>query len=392
MIGSINKEIKIILGGIHASVMYHQLLENLDINAVVIGEAEETIKELVPRLLKNKNLGKIKGISFKRGKRIIKTPDRELIHNLDALPFPSHEAFMNDKRTNICMLSSRGCPSNCSFCCLHLISRRRYRIRSYINVADEVEYIAKKFPKIKTIEFSDDTFTLVERRVIDFCKELIKREIKMKLICSARIKPFSIEMLDWMEKAGFIEVRFGVESGSREILESIHKSITPEEIIKTFKIASHAKKIKFIKFLMVGFPGENEKTIKETIELSKKLNKILPMDFFYATPLWVYPGTEVYEIMKSKKMIDDSYWMSDKPCPYYTVEYTKEELFQMSNRIALETIIDRGYIYLTKLVLKKIITRPRYYLKRALNSKLLIPHIFKKLRRFFIHKHDKIQD
>ena len=377
LIRKLNKDIKIILGGIHASVMHRQLLENFNIDAVIIGEGEETIKELIPALLEGKPIDTIKGISFKKDSEIILTPVRELVYELDKIPFPNHGSFMNPKRESLCMLSSRGCPNMCSFCCLHLITKRRYRMRTYMNVVDEIEEMLKKYPQIKKIEFSDDTFTLSEERVINFCKEIIKRNIKVELICSARINPASHEMFSWMEKAGFREVRFGIETGSKSMLTSIHKGITPEQILNTFKIIAPFKKIKFVKFLMVGFPGETEETVTETIELVKKLQRIVPMDFFCATPLWVYPGTEIYEKMKSLGAIDDSYWLTNKPCPRYTVEHTDEELQGMANRISFETALDRGYLFFIWLSIKKFYSNPSYYFKRALN-----------LIKFKTHKHE----
>lgn len=375
----LNPKIKIVVGGIHASIMWKQLLENFPIDCIIIGEGEETIRELLQKLIKNEKLDKIKGIAFKKGKKIQINPARELIEDLDKLPFPAHESFMNPKRTKVCILSSRGCPNNCSFCSLHIISKRKYRQRSYKNVVDEIEYIVKKFPQIKKIEFSDDTFTLIPERVINFCKEIIKRKIKVEILCSGRIKPMTEEMLYWMEKANFVEIRFGIETGSRKMLKEIHKNITPEDIIETFKLASKFKKIRFVKFLMVGFPGENNETITETIELTKKLQKIVPMDFFYATPLWVYPGTEIYQKMKEAGKIDDEFWLSDKPCPHYTVEYSDEELFNMSNRIGFETSLDRGYLFFIKLVIKKLANNPKNLINRAVKSRFLLPVLVKKL-------------
>jgi len=236
-----------------------------------------------------------------------------------------------------------------------------------MNVVDEVEYIMKTFPQIKKIEFSDDTFTLNEERVKNFCREILKRNIKMRFVCSARINPASDEMFSLMEQAGFEEVRFGIETGSPRMLVSIHKGITQEEILRTFNIAAKYKKIKFVKFLMVGFPGETDETIGETIELVKKLQKIIPMDFFCASPLWVYPGTEVYESMKAAGKIDDSYWLTNKPCPYYTVDHSEEKLQAMANRISFETVLDRGYLYFVWLAIKKFYNNPNYYFRRAKN-------------------------
>ncbi|MEK6848633.1 MAG: radical SAM protein [Nanoarchaeota archaeon] len=377
-IKEINKDIKIILGGMHPTMMYEQLLLNFPIEAVVIGEGEITTVELANALMQNKSLTKIRGIAYKNGPKVMVTPERDLIQDLDSLPFPNHEAFMNSKRIGVCILSTRGCPYQCSFCCLHEITRRRYRKRSVSNVIAEIEYILNRFPQIKEVEFSDDTLTLDEDRVIEFCKEVVKKRInhRIKFICSGRIKPCSYELLSWMAQAGFREIRFGIETGSRELLKNIHKNVTPEDIIETFKICAHFKdKIKFVKFLMVGFPGETWDTVNETIQLTNELHKHVPMDFFCATVLWVYPGTEIYNLMKSEGDIDDNYWLTDKPCPRYTKEYTESEQSKMADHIAFMGALNRGIPYLVQRVLRKIKENPRYELKRIVWNKFGIKQL-----------------
>lgn len=364
LIKSLNKEAKIILGGMHPSMMYKQLLENFPIDVVCIGESEETLPEVINAFQENKSLRKIKGIAYKSNKKVLVNPKRELIRDLNSLPYPNHKAFMNKKRSKVFILSSRGCPNLCSFCCLHLISHRIYRMRTYKSVVDEIEFIIKKFPNIQEIELVDDTFILNNQRVIDICKEIIKRGIKKKFYCSGRVKPVSKELFYWMEKAGFVEIRFGIESASKKIMKSIKKGISQEDIINVYNTIKPFKKIRVIKYLMVGFPGETEETINETIEFTKKLQKIIPMDFFTATPLWVYPGTEIYDIMKSKKKINDDYWISENHCPLFTVEHSEEKLKQMANKIAIETAAAQGKTFFIKLLIKKILKNPVYYFSR----------------------------
>jgi radical SAM superfamily enzyme YgiQ (UPF0313 family) len=369
-IKEIDSSIKIVLGGVHASIMYEQLLMNFPIEAVVVGEGEVTITELISALIKNQSLKKIKGIAYKNNSNAIKNAPRELIQNLDVLPFPNHGAFMNPKRTRVNILSSRGCPFKCSFCCLYSISKRQYRVRSILSIIKEIEYILRKFPQINEIEFSDDTFTLNEQRVIELCNEITKKGInkKVKFICSGRIKPASDKMFKAMTNAGFVEIRFGIETGSRKMLNSIHKNVTPEDILETFKICSKFKdRIRFVKFLMVGFPGETWETVKESIGLIKKIQKHVPMDFFQASVLWVYPGTEIYDMMKSKGQIADDFWLSEEPCPYYTIEHNEEELNKMANYIAFKCAMDRGLFFMIPFILKKIKKNPRYEFKRILN-------------------------
>ncbi len=321
-------KIKIILGGIHTTVMYKQLIEKFPFVIAVLGEGELTIDELSRELFKKKpNLKKIDGIAFFDNGEAIRTRPRELIKNLDELPFPKHEPFLNDpKRTSACLLTSRGCPFACTFCCLNPESKRIVRFRSPQNVVDEMEYLIKKFPHIKEIFIHDDSFFIHNKRVIEICKEIIQRKIKIDFVCSGRMRPISKEMVFYLEKAGFKRVLLGLESGAEEILKSCGKGILPEDAIKTFKLFKNTS-ISPKVFLIVGLPGENIKTVWETIRLVKKLQKIkymlAPDDFGLLT---IYPGTVVYEIAKKKGFIDETYWLSDKETPIYTAENSYEKL------------------------------------------------------------------
>lgn len=366
LIKKLDRSIEIILGGIHASVMYEQLVKNFPIKAVCIGESEESFIELLDSLNTNNALRDIKGIAYRQGDKVLVTEKRELRTNLDELPFPSYEVFMNPEIKVVQMITSRGCPNKCSFCCLDVISKRRWRPRDYISVVDEIEYISKKFPWVHTIQFVDDTFTLDNQRVINICKEILQRGIKMRFFGQGRIKPVSSEMAYWLEKAGFFEIYFGIESGSEKILKSMHKNITKQDCINTFKMFSEFKNIRVEKCLMVGLPGETEETVNETIQLVKELLKYSKMEFFYAAPLWIYPGTEVYDIAVSKGKISDDYWLSNKPCPFFTIEHPEKWLMKMSNRIVIKTMLARGKIYFIRKLTEKLKQSPAHYLKRFL--------------------------
>jgi len=211
------------------------------------------------------------------------------------------------------------------------------------NVVDEIEYIINKFKNIKIIQLADDTFTLDQERAINICMEIIRRKINIEFTCSARIKPASKEMFEFMKKAGFSAIGFGLETGSRKLLKSIHKNITPEDVLETFEMLKDIN-IKVVTFMMVGFPGESHETINETINLIKKLRKIKYYEIPGATPLWVYPNTEIFEIMKEKGTIDETYWLSDKDVPYFTVENSFETLKRMGLRITLSSLSIKGKI------------------------------------------------
>ena len=184
--------IKIILGGIHATIMYKQLIEKYPFVIVVLGEGEVTMGELSKELLKKKpNLKKIKGIAFSFKKEVVRTERRELIKDLDSLPFPNHKQFIQDKkRKSACLLTTRGCPFACSFCCLNPESKRIVRFRSPKNVVDEIEYIVQNFPHIKSVFIHDDSFFIDNQRVMEICDEIVKEKKKVFLIGSGGLKTF----------------------------------------------------------------------------------------------------------------------------------------------------------------------------------------------------------
>ena len=368
MIKTLYPKIKIVLGGMHSTMMYEQLLKNFPIDVICIGEAEDSFPEVVEALMKNKNMRSIKGIAYIKNRKLIITEQRKLSTNLDDLPYPNYDAFLTPDKKIVRVLSSRGCPNRCSYCCLHIISKQVWRPRSAKSVVDEIEYINKKYPWVEKVQFLDDIFTLDNQRVIDICKEIIDRNIKLKFTCQGRVKPVSKEMYRWMEKAGFVESLFGIETGSPKLLESIHKGFTQEDILNVFNILKDFKKIKPVKLMMIGFPGEDEKTVKETIEFSKKLHRIVKMDYFYVNPLWVYPGTEVYQLLKDKGAIDDSYWLSDKPCPIFSLEHDEKWIIKMANKIAIETMLSQGLIFFIFRLIKNFLSNPKHYFNRLFNK------------------------
>lgn len=324
----------IIIGGIHTSVMYEQIIKKYPQVVAVIGEGELTIIELVKALEFNLELDTIKGIAFYKNGQVVLTEQRELIKDLDSIPFPKHEVFFDSEptRTTGFIITARGCPSRCSFCCLKIISRGKYRKRDINKVLEEIKYLKQKYPRLKHIQILDDTLLLDNARVIQLCKLIIAADLGITFGCLARVKPISSEMFYWMEKAGFITIDFGLETGSEKLLESIHKDITQKDVINLINIL---KPFNFAIFFLVmcGFPGENDRTIRDSVSFIQSIQKENYVRVFSIGKLEVFPGQEVYDIMKKAGYIDDDYWMTEKPVPYYTVEHDFQKLIEYENYI-----------------------------------------------------------
>jgi radical SAM superfamily enzyme YgiQ (UPF0313 family) len=359
--------IKIIVGGIHVTVMYEQILKKYPFLMTVLGEGEITFSELIDNI---KALEDIDGIAFVNNGNIVKTKERTLIENLDELPFPKHEIFFNEVRRCGCILTTRGCPFSCTFCCLCSISQRKVRYRSINSVVNEIEYMINKFPEMSSVWIHDDSFFLNNSRVIEFCNEIIKREIKIEFICSGRMKPLSQQMVNVMEKAGFTHILFGLESGAKEILKTSKKGITKEDAINAINLFVNSS-IRVTLFLIIGLPGETIETVKETIELFQTLQRIKYIwvgdDLVF---LFIYPGTEVYELAKSKDFINDGYWLTDKCIPVYTAEHSKETLLEykeiMLNNLSLSRILTpSGFSAQKKMI--PLIFKDKYFRRKFIN-------------------------
>lgn len=329
--------VNLIIGGIHTTVMHQSIIKKYPYVIAVLAEGELTILELVKELSQpSLNLHSVDGIVFSENGIIVKTRSRELIKNIDEIPFPKHELFFKGNRTCGDILTTRGCPFNCSFCCLNSTSQYKVRMRTVDNIIKEIEWMAQKFPKMTDIWIHDDTFFVDNQRVIDFCDEIIKRNIKINFSCQGRVKPVSEKMVKKLEQANFKRVSLGIESGDIGILKRCRKGITQEDIIKAFSFFAKTK-ISITAFLIIGLPGENINTVTETANFLKKLQKIIYNPNYGANLLKIFPGTEIYEIAKTAGFIDDNYWLTDKPVPFFTVENSYEQLIQL-NKILLYNV------------------------------------------------------
>jgi radical SAM superfamily enzyme YgiQ (UPF0313 family) len=359
-------EIQLVIGGIHATLMYEQLIKKYPYIIAVLGEGEITLTELVKSLtIGSCDLSSIDGIAFSRNGIVTKTRKRSLLQDLDSLPFPKHDQFFNSDRISGCIITSRGCPFSCSFCCLDAISGRKVRFRSINNVIDEIELMTNKFPTMTNIWIHDDSFLIDTKRAINFCDEIIRRKIGVEFICSSRMKPINKELINKLEQANFKQVLLGLESGDAGILKSCHKGITQKDALYTIDLFSRST-IEIYAFLIVGLPGENIRTVWNTIEFIKKLQKIKYIYYDNIALLTVYPGTEIYEIAKARGELDDDFWLTEKPTPLYTVDNHLEELFIYKELMLDHISMDR---FFTKAGLSAQINMLPYIIKYLISSK-----------------------
>jgi|2_EtaG_2_1085320.scaffolds.fasta_scaffold06647_2 radical SAM superfamily enzyme YgiQ (UPF0313 family) len=358
-------DIKIVLGGMHPTIMWDTILKKYTTPVVVVGEGELTFADLLEHFKHEKPIKDVKGIAYHNGEKPVVTASRDLIKDLNILPAPDHSIFLWEGKTVANLLTSRGCPFKCNFCVLDHISLRTVRIRSAENVCDEIEQILAARPSIKIIWLHDDAFMINKKTTIALCREIIRRGIKTSFTCSARFRPVSRELVQLMEKAGFNHVLFGLESGAQKIMDDMKKGVTKDHIRYATSLFAESN-IKTTAFLIVGLPGETQETINETIDFVQEMqfNNYLYYDDIGICG--IYPGAEVYNIAKRKKfeipgygLLDDDYWLTDGEVPYYECEHSIEKLKQwkedIRGAIALNRIMKPEQFLLQKKMLPSII-------------------------------------
>ncbi len=289
---------KVIMGGPHATFADTQILaEEKAVDIIVRGEGELTLLELAQNRADPKSLPSTLGITFRKDNGIVKTSNRPFIGDLDALPRPAYKFLPMNKyriygKVHLPIMSSRGCPFQCSFCVASQMFGAKFRGRSPKNVVDELEWLKNDYGA-EGISFHDDTLTLDKKRIVDICDEMIARKINLPWGCQTRVDTVSPEILAKMHKAGCNEVSFGVESGCQKILDAVHKKFELTQAEKAIKWAK--KEGLFVAVsTIIGYPGETKESMQLTSELMRRIE---PDDAWLciATP---YPGTELRSLVE----------------------------------------------------------------------------------------------
>jgi anaerobic magnesium-protoporphyrin IX monomethyl ester cyclase len=348
-------EAHITLVGTHPTALPEETLKKCKADSLCRGEYDYIVRDLAAALKEKKSLKTIEGLSFRHNSKIIHNAQRELIKNLDELPFVS-EVFLKHfgkeemkkyfyaslRWPQTTLLTARGCPYNCLFC--NSPMKHSYRARSIENVVAELEFIKKEMPFIKEIMFEDETFPAVKERTIKMCDEIAKRKIKLKWSCNARVNT-DLETLKSMKSAGCRLMCVGFEASEKEVLDSIDKKTTKDMQLEFMKNSRKAGILVNGCFIF-GLPSDTKETMRRTLEFAKELN----CDTAQLYPLMVYPGTAAYEWAKKNNFVtteDYSKWLTPDGQMTTTLSrpgMTKEELLAFCDLARKEYYMRAGYI------------------------------------------------
>ena len=288
----------VVLGGPHATFMDKEILsQEPAVDVVVRGEGEQTLVELTQRIVNQVGLNSADGITYRHQGQIVKNPNRPYIQNLDELPFPAYKHFPLNKyrlfgKLFFPVITSRGCPFQCSFCTTSRILGRQYRARSPKNIGNELELLKREY-NADSFTFYDDTLTLDKKRIFDICDEIKSRKINIPWDCQTRVDQISEEILAKMKANNCQQVFFGAESGCQDILNAVNKRTTVEQNETAIKMAKKAGLFVAIS-IIIGYPGETAEMRKQTFDFIRRAE---PDDVYLciATP---YPGTELRALVE----------------------------------------------------------------------------------------------
>lgn len=303
-----SKDIIVIGGGPHVSSFPEATLNESGLDIGIIGEGDFNIREVV----RGAPYRDIKGIAYRQEGSIITNPREGFIRDLDSLPFPAFQLFdiagykisktMARGSPVAWLESSRGCLYNCIYC-NKAVHGNQFRTKSPERVTEEMLWV--KSLGFREAHFTDDAFTTDINRSKEICDLIISRGIKFPwaLITGIRVNQVDAELFMKFKKAGCYRVCIGVESGNEQILKNIRKGIRLEQVEKAVYWAKKAG-VEIWGFLMIGLPGETEKSMRDTISFAKKL----PFDLVKMSIMIPLPATPIFNEWNAKNIIKTKDW------------------------------------------------------------------------------------
>jgi radical SAM superfamily enzyme YgiQ (UPF0313 family) len=293
--------IKVVFGGPHPTVMPEATAALPHVDAVVLGEGEQTILDLIRAWDRGRTLKGIPGVSYwdRETQGVAHGPQRHLIENLDTLPFPAkhliiHRQSLMEEDHYSTIMFSRGCPARCIFCSSPAIWTRRVRFRSPGNMVREMLQTHEQY-NTRFFSFQDDTFTVSRKRISELCGEIIASGLTsvpgFRWACNTRPELVTASLVEKMQEAGCAVVAIGVESGNDEILKKMKKGYNTAQVREAARIIK-AGGLTFSAQFLIGMPFETEAQMWDTYRLAEELEPVSVM-LSVATPL---PGTELYQM------------------------------------------------------------------------------------------------
>jgi radical SAM superfamily enzyme YgiQ (UPF0313 family) len=296
--------IPVIMGGPHVTYLAEEALGHADF--VIRGEGERALMELIDARENGGDYSEVSNLSYRKNREIIHNPKQPLADNLDSLPYPDFSLLKRDQptkggRSTIPVLTSRGCPFDCSFCSVTGMFGKKYRFRSAENVLAELrQYNSRR----NMIFFYDDNFTANRKRTKELLEGMIREKFKFHWTTQVRADVAKdVDLVRLMKRAGCHTLYIGFETVNPDSLEEMKKKQTVEEITQAVKVL-RKNRIHIHGMFVYGFDHDDWKTVKKTVRFAKKA-KLNTTQFLILTPA---PGSEFYEKVDSENRIQFRDW------------------------------------------------------------------------------------
>ncbi len=295
-----NPSLKILIGGSHITAEPEQTFAKYECFDVgIIGEGEDTIIRLLKSLENGNDLSSIRGIVFRRDGNIFQTERNNLISDLDSLPMPAWNLLPDIRKhykptgyavnrfPSFSLVTSRGCSFKCTFCDRSVFGNR-YRKHSPEYIIEMMKDLIFRYG-IRDIRINDDEFMLDKNHVKNVCSRILKEKLDISWSCLGRVDDADEGLLRIMKRAGCWQIRYGIESGSQEVLNAINKKISLQQIENAVSLTRKVG-IKTIGFFMMGLPTETEKDLQDSVNFALKLE----LDDFKINYLAPFPGSQIH--------------------------------------------------------------------------------------------------
>lgn len=333
-------KVHVVLGGHHVTAD-PSIVELIGADYGVRGDGEYSFLELCDYLVKGVGgLDAILGLVYKRNDELVSKPPA-LVEGLDSLPFPARHLLANFGGYDYkLVLSSRGCPFKCIYCS---VAGTKYRCRSPEGVVDELEHLVDDC-KVKSIDFSDDVFTLDGGHVLQICDLIRERGIKLRWACQTRANLVDRELLEAVYSAGCYVVTFGMEAGSQDTRYLIGKKVSDDDFRKAIQLCNEVG-LQTRVSAMFGHPGETVEDMQKTLSFMEELNP----DYVVYSVTRILPGTQLFEMALREGVITEDIWhrymwVEVDQVRYSPLGLTAEELTTLNAEAVNHFYLRRDYM------------------------------------------------
>ncbi|MBF0331233.1 MAG: B12-binding domain-containing radical SAM protein [Candidatus Omnitrophica bacterium] len=348
--------VKVVVGGININLYPRESFAHGCFDYGITGEANDALPELIACLEQGASLESVKGLVYRsNGEVRVNSPsDRQI--DFDEYPFPArhllpnhlYSSFTSQRKNYTIVLTSTGCPFTCSFCA---INRNHFRHRTVASVVDEIQQCYNDFGA-REIDFFSPSFFSSRTFVSDFCREIVRRGIKIEWSCRSRVDQVDPEILHAAYAAGCRKIYYGIESVSTDVLVNIDKGVNVGQIRRAIEATREAK-IATLGFFMVGNPGDTPESLLATIDFAKELE----LDYVQVCRTIAKPNTGLNDVMIAKTGQD--HWRD------YVLKCSAEKDFPnpwtKMSREELDMYVQKFYA--------AFYFRPAYILKRLIKSR-----------------------